>query len=207
MRAYCFCHLNLTPWLCVLVQKIGASESTAAALSALMPLAGEGSSVLLASYIVSRHMPWRHVLSAGVPSTLLTGWGIDKLPHRWRGFVLPAWISLLVLGTLIMAADSRPRCDLLPPPLTCYLPAHHGDSSFCLCACSIGVAGFCLFIVGLGLLGPYTLLSGAFALEIGGQESTCDSCAVRCVMEVSGVHARLPQVPGFVALLLMLAAT
>ena len=136
VRAYCFCHLNLTPWLCVLVQKIGASESTAAALSALMPLAGEGSSVLLASYIVSRHMPWRHVLSAGVPSTLLTGWGIDKLPHRWRGFVVPAWISLLVLGTLIMAADSRPRCDLLPPPLTCYLPAYHGDSSFCLCACA-----------------------------------------------------------------------
>ena len=136
MRAYCFCHLNLTPWLCVLVQKIGASESTAAALSALMPLAGKGSSVLLASYIVSRHMPWRRVLFAGVPSTLLTGWGIDKLPHRWRGFVLPAWISLLVLGTLIMAADSRPRCDLLPPPLTCYLPAHHGDSSFCLCACA-----------------------------------------------------------------------
>jgi hypothetical protein len=45
-----------------------------------------------------------------------------------------------------------------------------------LCDSSMGVACVVLMIVGLGLIGPYSLLSGTFAIDLGGKQGGVAVC-------------------------------
>lgn len=44
--------------------------------------------------------------------------------------------------------------------------------------CSVGVACAVFVCVGLGLIGPYSLLSGAFAIDIGGKTDSGLVCGL-----------------------------
>lgn len=98
------------------LQSVGADPEEAAAASAIVPL-------------------------AGVPSVFFAGFAFDKVPSRWRGAVVPAFLAPAVLSLFLLWVTPEP---------------------------SVGFASVLLAGIGLGLLGPYSLLAGAFSLEIGG---------------------------------------
>jgi len=82
----------------------------------------------------------------GAVSVLLAGWTSDRLGHNCRAL-------LLLLGLLACAAALLVLAQLHPGPSGATLPV-----------VMTGVVAFCL-------LGPYSFLPGAFALDFGGKQA------------------------------------
>jgi OPA family glycerol-3-phosphate transporter-like MFS transporter len=82
----------------------------------------------------------------GVVSVLLTGWLSDRLGVNGRATIMTAGLSATALALIVLEA----------------LPTHAASSPWPVIA--IGMIAFCL-------LGPYSYLGGAFALDFGGKEA------------------------------------
>ncbi len=89
----------------------------------------------------------------GVVSVLLAGWLSDRLGLNGRSL-------LLFLGLLATAAA-----------LLALMSVHSGSAHSLLPLATIGVVAFCL-------LGPYSYLGGAFALDFGGKQASAVSSGI-----------------------------
>jgi hypothetical protein len=89
---------------------------------------------------------------AGALSILLCGYLKDRIPNRFRSLIFICFLSATVIPFFVLA--------------------HKGpsiDRSF---------LGFVYFVGGLGVLGPYSLLGGAFACDVGGQRGAGTASAI-----------------------------
>ena len=84
--------------------------------------------------------------AAGAISVLLAGWSSDRLGSNARALLLIVGLGATTLAMLVL--DSVPQ----------------GAAGGVLPVAMIGIAGFCL-------LGPYSFLPGAFALDFGGKQA------------------------------------
>lgn len=100
-----------------------------------------------AHFSVSRAAAWSAVFpAAGALSVLLAGWSSDRLGANARALLLCAGLSATTLALLgLMSVQPGAAGGALPVAM-------------------IGIAGFCL-------LGPYSFLPGAFALDFGGKDA------------------------------------
>ena len=100
-----------------------------------------------ALFSVSRAAAWSAIFpGAGALSVLLAGWSSDRLGPNTRALLLCAGLSATTLAMLALRS--------VPP----------GAAGGVLPVAMIGIAGFCL-------LGPYSFLPGAFALDFGGKQA------------------------------------
>jgi MFS transporter, OPA family, glycerol-3-phosphate transporter len=100
-----------------------------------------------AHFSVSRAAAWSAIFpAAGALSVLLAGWSSDRLGPNTRALLLCAGLSATTVAMLaLMSVQPGAAGGVLPVAM-------------------IGVAGFCL-------LGPYSFLPGAFALDFGGKQA------------------------------------
>lgn len=99
-----------------------------------------------AHFSVSRAAAWSAIFpGAGALSVLLAGWSSDRLGANTRALLLCAGLSATTLAMLML------------------MSVHPGAAGGVLPVAMIGIAGFCL-------LGPYSFLPGAFALDFGGSQ-------------------------------------
>jgi OPA family glycerol-3-phosphate transporter-like MFS transporter len=100
-----------------------------------------------AHFSVSRAAAWSAIFpAAGAVSVLLAGWSSDRLGPNTRALLLCAGLTATTLAMLwLMSVQPGAAGGVLPVAM-------------------IGIAGFCL-------LGPYSFLPGAFALDFGGKQA------------------------------------
>lgn len=100
-----------------------------------------------AHFSVSRAAAWSAIFpAAGAISVLLAGWSSDRLGPNTRALLLCGGLSATSLAMLgLMSVQPGAAGGVLPVAM-------------------IGIAGFCL-------LGPYSFLPGAFALDFGGRQA------------------------------------
>ena len=99
---------------------------------------------------------------AGALSILLCGYLKDRIPNRFRSLIFIGFLTATVIPFAFLA--------------------HAGpsiDRSF---------LGLAYFVGGLGVLGPYSLLGGAFACDVGGQRGAGIASAI---VELSGSSGAL----------------
>ena len=100
-----------------------------------------------AHFSVSRAAAWSAIFpAAGAVSVLLAGWSSDRLGANTRALLLCAGLSATTLAMLALRS------------------VQPGAAGGALPVAMIGIAGFCL-------LGPYSFLPGAFALDFGGRQA------------------------------------
>ena len=118
---------------------------------------------------------------AGVCSVIFLGWFVDRYPNR-RGFI---FLVMMVPLTGALAALA-------------IIPTSH---------MKVWLAGVLLVIIGVGLLGPYSLLAGAFAVDIGGPLDSGLVCGLTDALGYLGaiimmqVHGHVGQMDLFKVLL------
>jgi sugar phosphate permease len=91
--------------------------------------------------------------AVGAVSVVLTGWASDKLGVTGRSMIMFWGLAATVVTLLVLA----------------FIP--HGNSASLLPVALVGVAAFCL-------LGPYSYLAGAFALDFGGKQAGATSSGI-----------------------------
>ncbi|MGH8263207.1 MAG: MFS transporter, partial [Steroidobacteraceae bacterium] len=91
--------------------------------------------------------------AVGAVSVLLTGWLSDRLGATGRALTLIAGLGMTVIGLLVLAAIQSSAIASVMPLV------------------AIGAIAFCL-------LGPYSLLGGALALDFGGKQASALSSGI-----------------------------
>lgn len=89
----------------------------------------------------------------GAASVLITGWASDKLGVTGRSMIMFVGLAATVVTLIFLA----------------FLP--RAESTSLIPMALVGVAAFCL-------LGPYSYLAGAFAMDFGGKEASAASSGI-----------------------------
>lgn len=126
--------------------------------------------------------PWSE--PDAVPAVAVSGWMKDRAAVGLRGGIVTMFLCPLIVALAVLAATPQLRYDArAQPPLACRSPWLTGAAPP---SRSLQVAGALLFVVGFGLLGPYSLLSGVFALDIGGKGDAGLACGLSDAAGFSG---------------------